>query len=72
MINFFEMVAKFFVTIIGFIKFLIEGVFNVIELIPKIISFIGSAMNLLPLPLTAAFGVVTTLLCIKAVKRWLI
>lgn len=72
MINFFNMVAKFFVTIIGFIKFLIEGVFNVIELIPKIISFIGSSMNLLPLPLTSAFGVVTILLCIKAVKRWLI
>lgn len=72
MINFFEMVAKFFTTIIGFIKFLIEGVFSVVELIPNIISFIASAMELLPLPLTVAFGTVTTLLCIKAVKRWLI
>lgn len=72
MINFFEMVAKFFVTIIGFLKFLLAGITSVIEVIPGIISFLTSALKILPLSLTVSFGTVLTLLAIKAVKRWLL
>ena len=72
MINFFEMVAEFFITIIGFLKFLLGGIKAVIQLIPNMVGFITSIVSLLPTSLTVAFGTITTLLCIKAVKRWLI
>lgn len=72
MINFFEMVAEFFITIIGFLKFLLGGINAVIQLIPNMVGFITSIVSLLPTSLTVAFGTITTLLCIKAVKRWLI
>ena len=72
MINFFEMVGKFFATIILFLKYLLEGVVNVIDVIPRIISFLTSALQILPASITLAFGTVLTLLAIKAVKRWIL
>lgn len=72
MINFFEMVGKFFATIISFLKFLVMGITSVIEVIPRIISFLTSALQILPASLTVAFGTVLTILSIKAVKRWLL
>lgn len=72
MINFFGMVAKFFATIIGFLKFLLAGITSVIEVIPRIISFLTSALQILPVSLTVAFSSVLTIMSIKAVKRWLL